>query len=65
MTAALPEEPLGLLAQLKPRGIMVAPQGRSSTQRLLRYTRHEGAEGCDVEDLGEVRFVPLLSGVAK
>lgn len=64
VTAALPEEPLGLLAQLKPKGVMVAPQGRSSTQRLLRYTRNEG-EGYEAEDLGEVRFVPLLTGVAK
>lgn len=64
VTAALPEEPIGLLRQLKPKGIMVAPQGRSSTQRLLRYTKGVGDE-FSVEDLGEVRFVPLIEGVAK
>ena len=64
VTAALPEEPIGLLSQLKPKGIMVAPLGRSSTQRLLRYTRTEGLD-FEVEDLGEVRFVPLIEGVAK
>lgn len=63
VTAALPDEPLPLLSQLKPGGIMLAPQGRGSVQRLLRYTR-EG-EGYRVEDLGEVRFVPLIAGVAR
>jgi protein-L-isoaspartate(D-aspartate) O-methyltransferase len=59
----LPEAPTHLLAQLKPKGIMVGPQGRGSTQRLLRYTRT--TDGYDTEDLGEVRFVPLIAGVAK
>ncbi len=64
VTAALPEEPVELLAQLKPRGgIMVGPQGRGSTQRLLRYTRT--GDTYQTEDLGEVRFVPLIAGVAK
>lgn len=63
VTAALPDEPLPLLAQLKIKGIMVAPQGRGSVQRLLRYTRTP--EAYEVEDLGEVRFVPLIEGVAK
>ena len=64
VTAALPDEPTPLLAQLKPRGVMVGPQGRGSTQRLLRYTKtSEG--GYVTEDLGEVRFVPLIEGVAK
>jgi protein-L-isoaspartate(D-aspartate) O-methyltransferase len=68
VTAALPDEPAGLLSQLKVKGVMVAPQGRSSTQRLLRYTRLEndaaGALKFNIEDLGEVRFVPLIEGVA-
>ena len=64
VTAALPEAPAELLGQLKPKGIMVGPQGKGSTQRLLRYTK--SAEGdYDIEDLGEVRFVPLIAGVAK
>lgn len=68
VTAALPDEPLPLLSQLKVRGVMVAPQGRGSVQRLLRYTRTpDGPEGprFEIEDLGEVRFVPLIEGVAK
>lgn len=64
VTAALPDEPMALLSQLKPKGIMVAPQGRGSVQRLLRYTRLAN-EGYEVEDMGEVRFVPLIEGVAK
>ncbi len=64
VTAALPEAPVHLLAQLKPKGIMVGPQGKGSTQRLLRYTK--AADGSHTtEDLGEVRFVPLIEGVAK
>ncbi len=64
VTAALPEEPTLLLAQLKSKGIMVGPQGRGSTQRLLRYTKAADG-GYSTEDLGEVRFVPLIEGVAK
>ncbi len=64
VTAALPEEPALLLSQLKPKGIMVGPQGRGSTQRLLRYTKCADG-GFDTQDLGEVRFVPLIAGVAK
>jgi protein-L-isoaspartate(D-aspartate) O-methyltransferase len=63
VTAALPDEPTLLLSQLKPKGIMVGPQGRGSTQRLLRYVKT--TDGCETEDLGEVRFVPLIAGVAK
>ncbi len=64
VTAALPDEPVNLLAQLKPKGVMVGPQGKGSTQRLLRYVKHADG-GFDTQDLGEVRFVPLISGVAK
>ena len=63
VTAALPEAPVELLNQLKPKGIMVGPQGKGSTQRLLRYMRTN--DSYTTEDLGEVRFVPLISGVAK
>ena len=64
VTAALPDEPVNLLAQLKPKGVMVGPQGKGSTQRLLRYVKRADG-GFDTQDLGEVRFVPLISGVAK
>ena len=64
VTAAAPGEPEALLSQLKPGGVLVAPVGRGAVQTLYRYTR-EGDTGLHREALGEVRFVPLLDGVAK
>ncbi len=64
VTAAAPEEPKALLAQLKPRGVLVAPVGKGSMQRLLRYVG-EGDGAFRQEKLGEVRFVPLIEGVAR
>ena len=64
VTAAAPGEPTALLEQLKPSGILVAPIGKGPVQTLRRYTG-DGAGGFQVEDLVEVRFVPLLEGVAK
>jgi protein-L-isoaspartate(D-aspartate) O-methyltransferase len=64
VTAAAPGEPKALLAQLKPQGILVAPIGKGPVQSLRRYTG-DGAGGFHVETLIDVRFVPLLDGVAK
>ena len=64
VTAAPPGEPTALLQQLKPSGILVAPVGRGPVQTLRRYTG-DGKGGFAVDDLIEVRFVPLLEGVAK
>jgi protein-L-isoaspartate(D-aspartate) O-methyltransferase len=64
MTAAAPEEPKKLLAQLKPRGVLVAPVGRGGVQTLVRYVGVGGGK-FRKENLGEVRFVPLLAGVAR
>jgi len=64
VTAAAPGEPTALLQQLKPAGILVAPIGRGPVQTLRRYTG-DGRGGFHVEDLIDVRFVPLLEGVAK
>ena len=64
VTAAAPGEPTALLQQLKPTGILVAPIGRWPVQTLRRYTG-DGKGGFQVEDLIDVRFVPLLEGVAK
>jgi protein-L-isoaspartate(D-aspartate) O-methyltransferase len=64
VTAAAPGEPTALLRQLKPSGILVAPIGRGPVQTLRRYTG-DGKGGYQVEDLIDVRFVPLLEGVAK
>jgi len=64
VTAAAPEEPKKLLAQLKPNGILVAPIGKGPVQSLRRYTG-DGKGGFKVELLCDVRFVPLLDGVAR
>ena len=64
VTAAAPETPKALLSQLKPNGILVAPVGRGPVQTLKRYVG-DGHSGFKVEDLGDVRFVPLLPGVAR
>jgi protein-L-isoaspartate(D-aspartate) O-methyltransferase len=64
VTAAAPGGPRALLAQLKPNGVLVAPVGRGPVQDLNRYVG-DGEGGFTVETLAEVRFVPLLDGVAK
>jgi protein-L-isoaspartate(D-aspartate) O-methyltransferase len=64
VTAAAPGVPRALLAQLKPNGVLVAPVGRGPVQDLNRYVG-DGEGGFTVETLAEVRFVPLLDGVAK
>ncbi|MFN3858505.1 MAG: protein-L-isoaspartate(D-aspartate) O-methyltransferase [Caulobacter sp.] len=64
VTAAAPDEPKGLLAQLKPDGVLVAPVGKGPVQQLIRYAG-DGAGGFNRELLCEVRFVPLLDGVAR
>jgi len=64
VTAAASDEPKALLAQLKPKGILVAPIGKGPVQSLRRYTG-DGKGGFEVEALTDVRFVPLLDGVAK
>jgi len=64
VTAAAPGEPKTLLAQLKPNGVLVAPVGRGPVQKLLRYAA-DGQGGFAAEILCEVRFVPLLDGVAR
>ena len=64
VTAAAPEEPRALLQQLKPKGVLVVPLGKGAVQSLRRYTP-DGEGGFRHETLGEVRFVPLLEGVAK
>ncbi len=64
VTAAASAEPTQLLAQLKPAGVLVAPVGKGPVQRLLRYAG-DGKGGFTEQQLGEVRFVPMLEGVAK
>jgi protein-L-isoaspartate(D-aspartate) O-methyltransferase len=64
VTAAAPAEPKTLLSQLKPSGILVAPVGRGPIQTLKRYLG-DGKGGFREEVLCDVRFVPLLDGVAR
>ena len=64
VTAAMPEEPMRLLKQVKPNGVLVAPVGRGAVQALRRYVG-DGEGGFRTEELCDVRFVPLLEGVAR
>lgn len=64
VTAAAPDEPKKLLAQLKPNGVLVAPIGKGPVQALRRYAG-DGKGAFTVEELCDVRFVPLLDGVAR
>lgn len=64
VTAAAPDEPKALLSQLKPTGILVAPIGKGPVQVLKRY-EGDGHGGFRIDEMTEVRFVPLLDGVAR
>jgi protein-L-isoaspartate(D-aspartate) O-methyltransferase len=62
LSAAAPEVPAALPGQLRRGGALVMPLGGpNDVQRLVRITRRaEG--GFDREELGAVRFVPLVAG---
>jgi protein-L-isoaspartate(D-aspartate) O-methyltransferase len=62
VTAAAPSIPAALLGQLASGGRLVMPVGEASAdQTLRRLTR--AADGSILEqDLGAVRFVPLIGG---
>jgi len=52
--------PDGLLRQLAQGGVLVMPVGRADeVQRLVKVTRTD-EDGFDRQDLGAVRFVPLI-----
>jgi protein-L-isoaspartate(D-aspartate) O-methyltransferase len=64
VTAAAEDAPRGLIGQLREGGIMVLPVGQSdAVQKLIRIEKTP--EGLDYTDLGAVRFVPLVEGVAQ
>jgi protein-L-isoaspartate(D-aspartate) O-methyltransferase len=64
LTAAAEDPPQVLIDQLRPGGVMVLPVGQSSAvQTLIRVVKTEA--GLDYTDLGPVRFVPLVEGVAQ
>ncbi|HUK60404.1 MAG TPA: protein-L-isoaspartate(D-aspartate) O-methyltransferase [Stellaceae bacterium] len=64
VTAAAPDVPGNLLESLAPGGVLVAPVGHErEEQQLLRVAR--AGESFDIENLGPVRFVPLLEGLPR
>ena len=64
MTAAAEDAPGTLIEQLRENGVMVLPVGQShSVQTLIKIVRT--ADGLEYTDLGAVRFVPLVEGVAQ
>src|SRR5262245_58418821 len=59
LTAAPPQVPQALLDQLQEGGILVAPVGEDGgLQRLVRWRKSRGT--MEKEDLGSVRFVPMV-----
>jgi protein-L-isoaspartate(D-aspartate) O-methyltransferase len=64
VTAAAPVIPPALVEQLVPGGIMIIPIGPEfGEQYLARVTRTD--QGYDTERLLDVRFVPLVEGLAR
>jgi protein-L-isoaspartate(D-aspartate) O-methyltransferase len=59
VAAGAPRPPPSLLAQLTLGGRLVIPHGNASSQRLVRITRQSATNYIE-EDLGDVRFVPLV-----
>ena len=62
VSAAAPEPPAPILAQLAVGGILVLPVGtQGREQSLMRVQRRE--QGFESEWLSQVRFVPLVAGI--
>lgn len=64
LTAAAEDLPANLLEQLRIGGIMVLPVGQSdAVQSLIKVEKTDN--GFNYTELGDVRFVPLVEGIAK
>lgn len=63
ITAAAPEIPAKLMAQLKIGGVMVIPYGEGKDQTMLRLTK-TGEREFEQETFDNFRFVPMLKGKA-
>ncbi len=59
VAAGAPRPPPALLEQLTVGGRLVLPTGTAEQQRLVRITRRDHHQYSE-EDLGDVRFVPLI-----
>lgn len=59
VAAGAPKAPRPLLEQLAIGGRLVVPQGPPDAQRLMRFIRVD-EHRFDEQDLGDVRFVPLV-----
>jgi len=64
VTAALPAPPVQLFKQLTNSGVLVAPVGPADGPQLLTLFQRIGAS-IDTRDLGPVRFLPIMPGVAR
>jgi len=62
VTAAAPQVPLALLAQLKPGGRLVIPVGGSGDIQYLKLLVKRADGGYDEKRVLPVRFVPLVPG---
>ncbi len=64
LTAAPEDPPANLVAQLRVGGIMVLPVGQSgAVQNLIKVQKT--ADGLEYTELCDVRFVPLVEGIAQ
>ncbi len=64
LTAAAEDTPANLVAQLREGGIMVLPVGQSDhVQSLIKVQKT--ADGLEYTELCDVRFVPLVEGIAQ
>lgn len=57
VNAAVPAVPDGLIAQLKPGGVLLAPVGDVNEQRLVRIRNGVG------DDLGPIKLSPMEAGL--
>ncbi|MGI9626291.1 MAG: protein-L-isoaspartate(D-aspartate) O-methyltransferase [Longimicrobiales bacterium] len=60
VAAGGPEVPQPLLDQLAPHGRLVIPVGETTREQTLLRVRNDPVHGFVQEDLGTVRFVPLI-----
>ena len=61
ITCGAPFVPPKLLEQLKPGGIMVAPVGEGSRQKMMRIIKYNEGDFSE-QEMGDFSFVPMLEG---